>query len=152
VSEIYLVGEHSIRRVGLAQQGELVKGLADSGASAIFRRRTALSSAGAPLPRSDHADDLPQYPARIPGQNARSHAIAVRAAMLCVCWSFGEGTFAGKHGNGRDAPKPAVRPATIGRLKPTLLSHSAFALGIVLLPHLGGLFQASAWPLYFNES
>jgi len=23
-----------------------------------------------------------------------------------VCWSFGEGTFAGKHGNGRDAPIP----------------------------------------------
>ena len=55
-------------------------------------------------------DDLPQYPARIPGQNARSHAIAVRAATLSVCWSFGEGTFAGKHGNGRDAPLADRRP------------------------------------------
>ncbi len=27
-----------------------------------------------------------------------------------VCWSFGEGTFAGKHRNGRDAPKAAVPP------------------------------------------
>ena len=61
-------------------------------------------------------DDLPQYPARIPGQNAppqfltgRSHAIAVRAATLNVCWSLVEGTFAEKRGNGRDAPKPAVR-------------------------------------------
>jgi hypothetical protein len=31
------------------------------------------------------------------------------------------------------------------RLKPTLLGHSAFALGIALVPHLEGLFQASAW-------
>ena len=53
---------------------------------------------------------------RIPGQNAppqfltgRSHAIAVRAATLSVCWLFGEGTFAGKRGNGRDAPIPALR-------------------------------------------
>ena len=28
---------------------------------------------------------------------------------------------------------------------PTLLGHSAFALGMALLPHLEGLFQASAW-------
>ena len=34
----------------------------------------------------------------------RSHAIAVGAATPSVCWSFGEGTFAGKQGNGRDAP------------------------------------------------
>jgi hypothetical protein len=27
----------------------------------------------------------------------------------------------------------------------TLLGHSAFALGMALLPHLEGLFQASAW-------
>jgi hypothetical protein len=30
------------------------------------------------------------------------------------------------------------------RLKPTLLGHSAFALGMALLPHLEGLFQVSA--------
>ena len=53
---------------------------------------------------------------RIPGQNAspqflagRSHAIAACAATLSVCWSFGEGTFAGKRGNGQDAPFPAIR-------------------------------------------
>ena len=41
---------------------------------------------------------------------SRSHAIAVRAATRSVCWSFGEGTFAGKHGNGRDAPLADRRP------------------------------------------
>jgi hypothetical protein len=30
-------------------------------------------------------------------------------------------------------------------LKPTRLGHSAFALGMALLPHLEGLFQAGAW-------
>jgi hypothetical protein len=28
---------------------------------------------------------------------------------------------------------------------PTLLGRSAFALGMALLPHLEGLFQADAW-------
>jgi hypothetical protein len=31
------------------------------------------------------------------------------------------------------------------RHSPTLLGHSAFALGMALLPHLEGLFQAGAW-------
>jgi hypothetical protein len=31
------------------------------------------------------------------------------------------------------------------RLSSTLLGHSAFALGMALLPHLEGLFPASAW-------
>jgi len=60
-------------------------------------------------------DDLPQYPARIPGQNAPHNScpadrtrLRVRAATLSVRGSFGEGTFAGKQGNGRDAPLPAV--------------------------------------------
>jgi hypothetical protein len=30
-------------------------------------------------------------------------------------------------------------------LLPTLLGHSAFALGMALLPRLEGLFRASAW-------
>jgi hypothetical protein len=32
-----------------------------------------------------------------------------------------------------------------GRRFSTLLDHSAFVLGMALLPHLEGLFQASAW-------
>jgi hypothetical protein len=32
-----------------------------------------------------------------------------------------------------------------GQRLSTLLGHSAFALGMALLPHLEGLFQASAW-------
>jgi hypothetical protein len=39
----------------------------------------------------------------------RSHVIAVRAATLSVCWSFGEGTFAGKQGDGQDAPRAVIR-------------------------------------------
>ena len=77
-------------------------------------------------------DDLPQYPARIPGQNAppqfltgRSHAIAVRAATLNVCWSFVEGTFAEKRGNGRDAPFSAIRRALAEGVKSTQSCPSA---------------------------
>jgi len=76
--------------------------------------------------------------------------------------------------NGEVAPKPAVTGTLVVRLKSTrlgqpvtlpsvigmapsspsfffgyvnstLLGHSAFALGMALLPHLEGLFQASAW-------
>ena len=47
-----------------------------------------------------------------------SHAIAVRAAALSVCSSFGEGTFAGKQGNRRDAPKAGGR-GLHGRGRPT---------------------------------
>jgi hypothetical protein len=32
-----------------------------------------------------------------------------------------------------------------GYVNSTLLGHSAFALGMALLPHLEGLFQAFAW-------
>jgi len=39
-----------------------------------------------------------------------SASLGVRAATRSVCWSFGEGTFAGKHGNGRDAPLADRRP------------------------------------------
>ena len=37
---------------------------------------------------------------------------------------FSQETFAGKRGNGRDAPTPAVRPTTASRLRSTLSSHS----------------------------
>ena len=37
--------------------------------------------------------------------------LLAQAATLSVCWSFGEGTFAGKQGNGRDAPKPDLYAA-----------------------------------------
>jgi hypothetical protein len=33
-------------------------------------------------------------------------------------------TFAGTHGNGRDAPIPVIRGATIGRLKSALIGSS----------------------------
>jgi hypothetical protein len=39
---------------------------------------------------------------------------------------------------------PRVRGMAKDRI-PTLLGHSAFALGMALLRHLEGLFQASAW-------
>jgi hypothetical protein len=43
-------------------------------------------------------------------------------------------------------PCPAGLPALArARLLSTLLGHSAFALGMALLPHLEALFQASAW-------
>jgi len=59
--------------------------------------------------------------------------------------SGGEGTFGGTRNNGEVAPKPAVPGTLVVRLKSTRLGHSAFALGMALLPHLEGLFQASAW-------
>ena len=39
----------------------------------------------------------------------------------------------------------AVRSMIMELPGSTLLGHSAFALGMALLPHLEGLFQASAW-------
>jgi hypothetical protein len=40
------------------------------------------------------------------------------------CYGFGEGTFASTHGNGQDAPIPAVRGAAIEPLQSTLCGHS----------------------------
>jgi hypothetical protein len=48
-------------------------------------------------------------------------------------------------GNGLYAPIPAVRRGAGELARSNLLGHSAFALGMALLPHLEGLFQASAW-------
>ena len=41
---------------------------------------------------------------------------------------FSQGTFAGTRGNGRNAPIPAVRAATIGRLKSTQTGHDRLGL------------------------
>jgi hypothetical protein len=43
------------------------------------------------------------------------------------------------------APVPIIHASGGKRSNSTLLGHSAFALGMALLPHLEGLFQASAW-------
>ncbi len=59
-------------------------------------------------------------------------------------WS-GIQSLAPTRANGEVAPKPAVPGTLVVRLKSTRLGHSAFALGMALLPHLEGLFQASAW-------
>ena len=41
---------------------------------------------------------------------------------------------------------PPSNPSFLfGYVNSTLLGHSAFALGMALLPHLEGLFQAFAW-------
>jgi hypothetical protein len=69
--------------------------------------------------RVSPARTLPQF------LTGRSHAIAVRAATLSVCWSFGEGTSAGKQGNGRDAPIPVVRGDTNEPPESTRLSGSS---------------------------
>jgi hypothetical protein len=45
----------------------------------------------------------------------------------------------------RDAPQTAVGATGVERLDSTLLGHSAFVLGMALLPHLEALFQPSAW-------
>ena len=42
-------------------------------------------------------------------------------------------------------PNPTNSPIVAEWPESTLLGHSAFALGMALLPHLEGLFQASAW-------
>jgi hypothetical protein len=39
-------------------------------------------------------------------------------------YGFGEGTFASTHGNGQDAPIPAIRRIAIEPPVPTLKSHS----------------------------
>jgi hypothetical protein len=44
---------------------------------------------------------------------------------LSGCCLFGQGTFAGTRGNGRDAPIPAIPPSDGKRVKPTLSGHSA---------------------------
>ena len=70
----------------------------------VYRRQGAVVHGhrrSAPIPGAyPRPERSPQF------LTGRSHAIAVRAATLSVCWSFGEGTFAGKPGNGRDAPIP----------------------------------------------
>src|SRR5258708_272211 len=43
---------------------------------------------------------------------------------LSACYVIGQGTFAGTHGNGRDAPIPAVRGGAIGALASTLTGPS----------------------------
>ncbi len=49
----------------------------------------------------------------------KGHEDLLQPPRLSARYRLGEGTFAGPNDNGRDAPVPAIRVTTIGRLKST---------------------------------
>ena len=59
---------------------------------------------------------------------AKRHEDAFPPPRLSGRSRFSQGTFAGTRGNGEDAPLPAVRAATIGRLKSTQTGHDRLGL------------------------